>query len=298
MNRAEADSASRACGYRNLTRLLLRSDGLLERAEVALRHTLAANPNDVAALLRLGDVQRGKGRFDAALECYRRAASLRPQDPKPNWLVAILTGQDTPAPAPAHGAAPFVRLADFLPRRRCRQLLALALANREAFAPSIPTISTPAGQVDAAVRKGLVLPQQTTDREVRPWFEPPLRRAFAAAGRKLGRREPRDYRIEMEMSAFLGGGYLARHDDNRYRDRRLSFAYYFHRLPRPFAGGELLLHDADDNAFTRIEPQHNSIVFFPPESVHEIAAVEGDPEDFAAARFTLQGWLSSAPAAG
>ena len=297
MNGAEAGSAAGACGYRNLTRMALRSGGLLERAEVALQAHLAADPDNVAALVRLGDVQRGRGRLDAALETYRRAVSLRPQALKPRWLVSILAGQDLAA-TPTPGAVPFVRLSDFLPPTEAAKLLAIPLANRERFAPSIPTIRTPSGKVDAAVRKGLVLPMRVTDREVRPWFEPPLRRALAAALRKLGRRQPRDCRIEMEMAAYLRGGFLARHDDNRYRkNRALSFAYYFHRLPRPFAGGALLLHDADGNAFTGIEPQHNSIVFFPPSSVHEIAAVEGGPDDFGAARFTLQGWLSSAPAA-
>ena len=107
------------------------------------------------------------------------------------------------------------------------------------------------------------------------------------------------------MSAFLRGGFLAKHSDNRprFHNRRLSFVYYFHRQPRPFSGGELLLHDADGRGFTRIEPQHNSIVFFPPECVHEIVAVEsggaseGGQEDrpshgdFGNARFTIQGWL-------
>ena len=290
--------------YRNLTGILSRSDGLLERAEAALRRVVAADPNDATALLRLGDVQRSDGRLDEAIECYRKAASLRPDDPRARWLVAILSGRELPD-APAVGAVPFVRVADFLPSHRCRQLLAVALANREQFARPKPTIDTPKGKVNAALRKGLSLSLRVTDREVRPWFEARLRTAFAAALPRLGRREPRRYRVEMGMSAFLGGGFLAKHSDNRprFHNRRLSFVYYFHRQPRPFSGGALLLHDADGRAFTRIEPQHNSIVFFPPECVHEIAAVEGGGAsgggqegcpshvDFGDARFTIQGWL-------
>ena len=69
----------RVSEYSHLTRLLLRSNGLLERAEAALQGTLKANPDDVEAWRRLGDVQRGKGKLSHALECYRRVASLRPQ---------------------------------------------------------------------------------------------------------------------------------------------------------------------------------------------------------------------------
>ena len=39
-------------GYRNLTRLLLRSDGLLVRAAMALQRTVAADPESADALLR------------------------------------------------------------------------------------------------------------------------------------------------------------------------------------------------------------------------------------------------------
>ena len=39
-------------GYRNLTRLLLRSDGLLGRAATALQRTVAADPENADALLR------------------------------------------------------------------------------------------------------------------------------------------------------------------------------------------------------------------------------------------------------
>lgn len=289
---------ARASAYRHLTHMLLRSDGLLERAEVALAHAVAADPTNATALLRLGDVHRGKGRFGSALDCYRCAASLRPDDPRARWLVAVAGGTALPLSPPPAMPAAFVRHTDFLPPHRCRQLLSLALAHRDGFVPPKPTINTPKGEVDAAVRTGPVLLHPVTDREVRPWFEARLRDAFASALSRLRRRTPRAYRVEMAMSAFLAGDYIAKHNDNRYRDRRLSFAYYFHRQPRPFSGGELLLHDAGGNAFTSIEPQHNSIVFFPPESIHEVAPVKGDRDDFGAARFTLQGWLTPCAAAG
>ena len=302
---SDSDGGGEVSDYRNLTRLLLRSGGLIERAEALLRRMVAANPGDAGALLRLGDVLRGKGRLDEAHKCYRRAAALRPDDPRVRWLVAVLSGSELPdAPASAAGAVPFVRQTDFLPPNRCSQLLSLALAERERFTPPMPTIKTPHGKVDAATRKGLILSHGISDREVRPWFEPLLRSAFSDALRRLQAPEPSAYRVEMAMTAFLGGGFLAIHNDNRYRRaRKLSFAYYFHRQPRRFSGGDLLLHDPDRRALTRIEPQHNSIVFFPPECIHEIAAVESGasngeargarskPADFGDARFGIQGWL-------
>ena len=68
----------------------------------------------------------------------------------------------------------------------------------------------------------------------------------------------------MASSKFIKTGSMA-----ACSGRRLSYVYYFHRQPRPFRGGDLLLYDTDRQAgnfemgvFTRIEPLHNSIVFF------------------------------------
>ena len=279
--------------YKNLTQMLLRSDGLLERAEAALRRTAEAKANDAAALLRLGDVQRGEGKLGEALDSYRRVVSLRPDDPKASWLVAILSGKKLPnAPAQAR-PVPFVHRTDFLPPQQCKVLLALAQASRERFKPGL--VGGGQGILDPDTRKALV-ERGVTVEDVRPWLATHLRKAFSEALPRMGMCEPSQYWIEMVMSAYLGGGFFAKHTDNGARvsrARMLSFAYYFHREPRCFSGGALLLHDSDSNAcaFTRIEPQHNSIVFFPSSCIHEITAIENDLDDFGGARFAIHGWL-------
>ena len=294
----------------NLTRLLLRSDGLFAQAETALRRAIAATPDDAASLLRLGDVLRGKGKLREALECYRRVASLRPTDRKASWLVAVLGGTALPEQPPAAAPAPFVRQTDFLPPKRCAALLALALASRQrcepglVFAPSAGGNEPPRngrrdGFADPARRNALMVDRRIVEQQVRPWFEARLRDAFAEALPRLRLPEPRECRVEMGMSAYLGGGFFAAHKDNGasvVRTRLVSFAYYFHRRPKRFSGGELLLHDGDGEAgaFTRIEPRHNSIVFFPGDCLHQVAAVETESPDFGDARFALLGGLRDA----
>ena len=311
----------RVSEYSHLTRLLLRSNGLLERAEAALQGTLKANPDDVEAWRRLGDVQRGKGKLSHALECYRRVASLRPDDSQARWLVAILSGTALPDAPAGVRPAPFVRQTDFLSPQECSQLLSLAQASSERFAPAIVNVlrgpgeptaeespeapngaakDVGVGSVDPSRRNALIVDPRITEREIRPWFEPRLRSVFAEALPRLGLRRPRQQRVEMGMSAYLGGSFFAKHKDNgasAYHMRLLSFAYYFHRQPRRFSGGDLLLHDAGGAAFTRIEPQYNSIVFFPAASIHEVTEVESDGafasprENFGDARFVIQGGL-------
>ena len=277
--------------YRNLTRMLVRSDGLLERAEAELLRTVAADPKDAGALLRLGDVQRSKGKPGEALECYRRVRSLQPSDSKACWLVAVLSGEALPE-APADAPVPFVRKTDFLPPQRCSDLLAFAQANRERFKPAAIGEYV---RVDTSIRK-LLIERRMTAREVQPWFEVRLRKAFSEVLPRLRMPEPREYSVEMSMSAYLRGDFSTKHTDNDggpFSTRTLSFAYYFHRRPRRFSGGDLLLHDKDDDAsaFSRIEPAYNSIVFFPACCLHEITVVEGAVDAFGDARFAIHGWL-------
>ena len=284
--------------YKNLMRILARSDGLLQRAEGELLRAVAADPSDAAALLRLGDVQRGKGRLDEALECYRRVVALRPDDSRASWLVAVLSGEDLPDAPTRNRPVPFVRRTDFLAPKQSSDLLAFAESNRERFqpsgyGPSLDSVGPPSPMVLAEIR--------VTGQEVRPWFEARLRGAFPEALLRLRMPEPRKYWVEMATSAHLGGHFLTKHNDNGappFRTRTLSFAYYFHRQPRRFSGGDLLLHDGNGETatFTRIEPLHNSIVFFPAYAAHQTTAVERDLECFGDARFAISGWLRTCSA--
>lgn len=281
--------------YRNVMPMLLRSGGLLESAATALRRTVAADPENAAALLRLGDMCRGTGRLGDALECYERVAALRPDDPKALWLGAVLGGRQLPQPPPDAEPTPFVHRANFLPRQRCSELLALAIASRAQFepAPFTEEMRQTLTETDSSRGKFVVDPR-IVERKVRPWFEARLHGAFAEALPRLRMRRPAKYWVEMAMSACLGGGFFSKHRDNggRFHTRLLNFIYYFHRQPKRFSGGDLLLYDGDGTgAFTRIGSQHNSIVFFPAACIHQVAAFDSDAADFGDARFAVYGWL-------
>ena len=307
---APAGSAGTRLPHKNLMEAMRRSDGLLDRATAALRRTIAADPEDATALLRLGDMYRGLGKLRAALECYRQAASLRPSDPKALRLAAMLSGERLPDAPPGTRPLPFVHMADFLPPRQCSALLALALASRERFEPGPVFASAQrAGAggedgrrasvgdtvVDLSKRRCLVVERGIVERDVRPWFEARVRLAFAQALPRMRMREPSKYWVEMRMSAYLPGGFFSKHRDDSalsLRSRKVGFVYFFHRQPRRFSGGDLLLYDGDGTrSFTQFEPRHNSIVLSPAACVHEVVPVESDSEDFADARFAIHGWL-------
>ena len=303
-----------------VTRAALRqSGGLLDQAETVLRRALAADPHDARVLRRLGDVHRGKGDFPAALDLYRRLHALQPDHAAASWLSAILGGGRMPDVAPpGFRPAPFVRMTDFLEPAQQDRLLALTLAGRERFCPAPVGSRTGRRSMDLEMRAAFVSGARIR-REVRSWFGPKLRgvlphvlmrlrmdEAFGGGGRGDAASHegaPR-YGLELNVTAHPAGSFFSVHRDveegSVSQGRKLTFVYYFHREPRRFSGGDLLLYDTDfeariasNTAFTRIEPLRNSLVVFPSTCFHEVTPVECATNDFGDGRFTVNGWLRS-----
>lgn len=111
--------------------------------------------------------------------------------------------------------------------------------------------------------------------------------------------------IEVQLTCHGDGNYYRIHNDNGSPEtvrRELSYVYYFHRDPKPFSGGELVIYDskveqghyvAADSCVT-IEPRDNSIIFFLSRYLHEVLPVCCPSQAFADSRFTLNGWISRA----
>ena len=272
------------------------TEELFHRAEAALRRILAAEPRNAAALARLGDLERRRGDFAAALTAYRRLLAVAPDDASAAWAVAVLDGDRLPEAPPAGRIAPFARLTDFLPPASRERLLREVPAASERFAPA--KVGEDA-KMDREVRNALVLDEPTT-RNVRSWFLPKLRAVLPEVLWRLRMEDLDPRRIELKVTVHLNGGFYVAHRDDGPghvgRDRLVSYVCYFHRAPRPFAGGDLLLHDAGRagggpaGAFSRIEPLCDSIVFFPSECLHEITPVACGAE-FGDGRFTVNGWV-------
>ena len=54
-------------------------------------------------------------------------------------------------------------------------------------------------------------------------------------------------RIEAQITASTDGDFFKIHNDNTHADapwREITYVYFFHREPKPFTGGELLIYDA------------------------------------------------------
>ena len=109
-------------------------------------------------------------------------------------------------------------------------------------------------------------------------------------------------RVESQLTASNDGDYFRVHNDNsqaNWPSREITYVYFFHREPRPFSGGELVLYDSrEEDGFSepvavrkRLTPQQNTIVFFDSSVLHEVTPVRCPSQHFADSRFTLNGWL-------
>ena len=190
-------------------------------------------------------------------------------------------------------------MTDFLPPASCDRLLRDVLAARERFAPATMRMRKDAGKIlNRKARNALVLDEPAT-RDVRSWFLPKLRAALPEALWRLRMEDLDVGRIDTEVTVHPRGGFFAAHRDKSpgARHRIVSCVCFFHRAPRPFAGGDLLLHDAGraegspSGVFSRVEPLRGGIVFFPGDCLHEITPVACGAE-FGDGRFTVNGWVS------
>ncbi|PZO36789.1 MAG: hypothetical protein DCF19_20645 [Pseudanabaena frigida] len=108
--------------------------------------------------------------------------------------------------------------------------------------------------------------------------------------------------IESQMTAHNHGNFYKVHNDNGSPDsatRVLTYVYYYHRQPKSFTGGELVIYDSKiENGYSVsakshkvIQPTNNTIVFFPSQCMHEVLPVSCPTEYFADSRFTINGWV-------
>lgn len=106
-------------------------------------------------------------------------------------------------------------------------------------------------------------------------------------------------RLESNVSAILDGGYLGIHNDTFCANTRLlTFIYYFHSLPKKFAGGQLVIYNNQTDCFNQIEkadschfyePENNSCIIFPAANYHQVLPVACS--DFKFGRFSVNGWV-------
>lgn len=184
----------------------------------------------------------------------------------------------------ADGHALAVRIGGLLPSARVAALLEATLAKERWFVDA-----STGGRDDHRQAQVLYTPDDVAAEVVER-----VRHWAPIAARALGRELDPAARIECQLTAHQHGGYYKKHTDDDGSEaaaRALSYAYYFHRLPRGFRGGELCLYGRSEAV---VEPKVNELIVFASVLAHEVRAVEVPSRAFADARFTVNGWLRQA----
>lgn len=211
-----------------------------------------------------------------------------------------------PAPAPPRppiepalaGAADHVRLDDFLTPDENRQLLDYALASESEFEGST-VINAVAGHRRSRVLYAI---ERSRWRDI---FLNRLRLYLPHIASLLNAATfPGIEKSEIQLTASNDGDFFKPHPDaspeqQGTASRRITYVYYFHRMPRPFEGGDLLLYGREPvasgydsvRAASSIAPQNNCLIAFASDRWHEIDIIRCPSQQFADSRFTVNGWV-------
>jgi Rps23 Pro-64 3,4-dihydroxylase Tpa1-like proline 4-hydroxylase len=272
-------------------------DALLRQAEQLCKLRLTNDPDNRSLLSSLGKVYRKQGKLDDARAIYERLTRLDPEDRESAYMHAVLAGIDVPAPPPGIHPAPFVLLKNFLPSALHETLVPFVLANQDKLVPA----KVGNNEYKPECRESLEIPgkwdaQKAIHEHVREII-PRVLAPLDVAPFEIGK-------LEVKLRVYLDGHFFRIHmdcpansEDNA--NRKVSYVYFFHKLPRAYTGGGLLLFDTDvENnkyttaGFTRIEPEDNSIVLFSSAYYHSVVPVSCPSKEVANSRFVINGHVS------
>jgi SM-20-related protein len=265
---------------------------LLGQAEQVCKQRLQRSPENRAVLRSLAEVCRKLGQLDEAATIYERLFQLDPQDQEAGYMHAVLAGKAWQTAPKGIRAAPFVLLKNFLPPDFHDALLPFFISVREKFVPVVQN-----GQYQPEIRKTV---------EYRPAWEGRTRfREYLmdVAPHVIERLHIPSFKLDyytIQIRAYEDGHFFGIHWDaapnRRSINRVINFVYYFHRLPKPYTGGALLLFDTDTEAnaftkarFTGVVPEDNSMIFFLPNYFHSVVPICCPSREFGDCRFVING---------
>lgn len=250
---------------------------------------LATRGNEPALAWRRAGLLRGLGRLNEAAVAY---ADLKTD--AGNALAALLLGQAL-EPCGREGPARFLRIPDFLPPNLYRLMW-----ERVTHDASLSPAMVGPGRVDETRRRSFLLEHSD---ELLPWFPAKIMTAIdrGRVVERLGLSSFEYGTMELQVTRHVDGDFFKPHRDAgnaNTASRRLTYVYYFHRTPKRFRGGDLLLCDQKSDGrrvaelgLTRLEPVDNCIVFFAADRLHAVTPVTMESDDPADGRWTVNGWL-------
>lgn len=188
-----------------------------------------------------------------------------------------------------------ITLNQFLPDDKYHEVLEFALNHAPKFQSS-QTVT----QAENYRQSSLIFSYDFP--EIYEWMKVRLLKHFSRICQQLNLAYFPITQIEMQMTAHNDGNFYKIHNDSGSditNTRTLTYVYYFYQEPKQFSGGELQLYDtvfSNHHPIAQtpnqlIQPENNSLVFFPSICQHEVLPVRCASQQFQHSRFTLNGWF-------
>jgi len=274
------------------------SDELVQLAIMRLRENVQTRPNDVELKIKLANAYRKAGDLEAAVSTCQALLNQEPEHPFARNLAAVLSGDTVDGLAWGDvQPVPFRRVANFIGSDRQQLIWDRIREVEQKFIASTIGDDT----LDPEIRKSLVIHEDDLS-SVSFWFVEKVLSEVANHWGRLGIQSFKPLKTEIQLTSHHHGEFYKLHKDNsdegKCEHRRVTYVYYFFREPARFQGGDLILFDRNtqdgspSGTFTRINPVHNSILFFPSDFYHLVSPVHSDSYEFEDGRFTVNGWLT------
>lgn len=277
-----------------------------DKAAVMARAVLARKTTSAQPLFGLFEMCRRAGALDESRALLARILEIEPDNMKAQAFSAIFEGRAPGDLDPDQvWPAQFIRLTDFMTPDVHAKIKAMAVEALPQFVPSGVLLNDVAS-VSTYARNSMILKDSDVFWD---FFSPYVMAALAEhrVAETFGIAPERMISFERQVTGHGDGAFFLAHIDAddaepvpRTGPRLISYVYYFHTQPRRFEGGNLLMFDGDHrrgqcrrDAFTRIAPLDNSIVFFPSRALHEVERVSMPDHPLIDGRFTLNGWARS-----
>lgn len=241
---------------------------------------------DANAWERLSHIHRARGDLQAASEACRRLVERGDAAPEIEEALAVLSGQEPSAPpGDRFWPAPFVVMEPALDEADMALLRSVVHRDHHQFAPLAFANNHEKEIFNAEKRIGAVI----NPADLRAHIAPIVRELAESNTARLGVDPFPIGKTECKVTLHEQGGHFAPHRDTGLSNRRrISYGLYFELDGREFSGGDFLLFDErptnpnDANAadqlraqtrYTRFVHQHNRLVLFPSQALHQAVQV-------------------------
>lgn len=266
----------------------------LRRWLAAIETRLDQEPDDIRLRQHAVQLLRALGEFGRARQLGEALTDEAFRRTKVVLSGAPVTWTDRAGPTP------FVLVEDFLDAEQQNLLWELTDHPEADFATA--TVKGAEGEfVRPQLRQASVL--RGAGPRLKHWFLPLLECALERERvlPRLGLPNFEVGRRDIQVTRHDDGDFLWMHRDigPAHPLRLVSYVYYFHRRPRGFDGGELLLFDETPagrrdgpTAYSRIVPADNRLVLFPSNRLHAVTRVVATGAGPNSVRWTVNGWLN------